>query len=184
VVWLLAGWLLAGCAAPKRTAPITPAPDPDSGTEAEAAPVEPPPIVPPTEPEPEPTETGEQEVIGLAVAELAREQIGRPYRYGGESPVYGFDCSGLVQYCYGQQGIFLPRQVRAQVQIGHSVERGQLRPGDLVFFRIDGGSVNHVGIFTGGSEFVHAPSSGKQVQQESLDDDWWRRRYVTAQRVY
>jgi len=116
------------------------------------------------------------------VCELARSFQGVPYRYGGTTPD-GFDCSGLVCYVYAEAGIELPRTARQQSRAGRRVRRSGLLPGDLVFFRTHGDGVSHVGIYVGRGLFVHAPSTGKTVRTDSLDDPWWSRRFVTGRRV-
>ncbi len=112
----------------------------------------------------------------------AMEMLGAPYRYGGNSPREGFDCSGLVQYAHRQAGIDVPRTSRAQYNASRPVSRRQLRPGDLVFFRIGGRRIAHVGIYLGDGRFIHAPSSGKKVTTARLDDPYWRRHYSGAGR--
>ncbi|NIR96568.1 MAG: C40 family peptidase, partial [Gammaproteobacteria bacterium] len=104
-------------------------------------------------------------VIAVSVA---RDMVGVPYRYGGESPREGFDCSGLVHYSYLRAGLRVPRTTRDQFRRGRPVPRGRLAPGDLLFFRLDGRKVSHVGIYMGNGRFVHAPSSGKTVSIASL----------------
>jgi len=108
--------------------------------------------------------------------------MGTPYRYGGSDPREGFDCSGLVQYTHRQAGIAVPRTARAQYNASRPVSRRQLRPGDLVFFRIDGRRISHVGIYLGDGRFIHAPSSGQKVTTARLDDPYWRRHYSGAGR--
>ncbi|MFH1843826.1 MAG: C40 family peptidase [bacterium] len=121
---------------------------------------------------------------GYAAATMAREQIGRPYVHGGETPTAGFDCSGLVQYVYGQQGINLPRTVKGLFRSGHTVRLRELQPGDLLFYRIHGNRVSHVGIYMGDNEFIHAPRRGKPVQIVALTNPWWQERFAAAKRVY
>lgn len=107
--------------------------------------------------------------------------IGRPYRAGGDSPDTGFDCSGLVFYCYRVLGFELPRTVDEQRLVTAAVTPGeQLAVGDLLFFRIGRGS--HVGIYYGNDEFVHAPSRGKAVTRSRLSDPYWRARLREARR--
>lgn len=120
---------------------------------------------------------------GLEVATLVQAQLGRPYRYGGNQPQRGFDCSGLVQWSYGQVGISLPRVVRDQSRAGRSVDPRRLRPGDLVFFDIRGNRTSHVGIYVGGGRFVHAPRTGQPVRTDALDDPYWRARWSDSRRV-
>jgi cell wall-associated NlpC family hydrolase len=119
-----------------------------------------------------------------ATALLAAEsRIGSPYRYGGAGPD-AFDCSGLVAYAYKQAGIKLPRTSSQQYAIARPVPRRDLRPGDLVFFRLAGREVSHVGIYAGDDQFVHAPQSGGKVRMERLDEEWFRERYAGAGRPY
>lgn len=114
-------------------------------------------------------------------AEIAASLIGTPYRAGGDRPQEGFDCSGLVQYCYRLLGFDLPRNVSAQKLAIEPVATSVLLIGDLLFFRI-GGTVSHVGIYYGNGEFVHAPSSGKAVMRSRLDDPYWQPRLVASGR--
>jgi cell wall-associated NlpC family hydrolase len=120
---------------------------------------------------------------GRLAAALAVKQIGAPYRYGGTSPP-GFDCSGLVQYVYGKLGIDLPRMATDMARVGRQVSRDDLLPGDLLFFRISGDRVSHVGIYVRGEDFVHATKSGYPVRRDSLANPWWLERLVVARRVF
>ncbi|MFT4197715.1 MAG: C40 family peptidase [Pseudoxanthomonas sp.] len=119
-----------------------------------------------------------------AVLMRALGLVGTPYRYGGNTPDTGFDCSGLVTYVYRDMlDLRLPRTSRelAQVQ-GPKIAPERLAPGDLVFFGA-GREVSHVGIYVGEGRFVHAPSSGGTVRLDSLDGSWWRDHYTGARRV-
>ncbi len=110
--------------------------------------------------------------------------VGTPYRYGGNTPESGFDCSGLVTYVYRDMlDLRLPRTSRelAQVQ-GPKIEPRRLAPADLVFFG-SRGSVTHVGIYVGEGRFVHAPSTGGTVRLDHLDGPYWRDHYTGAKRV-
>lgn len=118
---------------------------------------------------------------GAAALVVAESRIGAPYRYGGAGPD-AFDCSGLVAYAYGKAGVDLPRTAAQQFAIARPVPRRDLRPGDLVFFRLSGREVSHVGIYAGDGRFVHAPQTGGRVRIEDLDDDWFRDRYAGAGR--
>jgi cell wall-associated NlpC family hydrolase len=120
---------------------------------------------------------------GQAVLQAAQSRIGAPYRYGGAGPD-AFDCSGLVTYVHRQLGIDVPRTAAEQFAAATPVQRRDLRPGDLVFFRLDSRSVSHVGIYAGADRFVHAPQSGGQVRTASLEDEWYRQRYAGAGRFY
>lgn len=115
---------------------------------------------------------------GQRVVAMALEQVGVPYRYGGSSPALGFDCSGLVAYVFGQQGVRVPRTAAGQFAAATPVRERDLRPGDLVFFRLDGpaAAVSHVGIYAGSGRFVHSPQSGRRVSEASLDDEYYRPR--------
>ena len=121
---------------------------------------------------------------GAALSRTALALTGTPYRNGGSDPS-GFDCSGFTQYVFGRHGMWLPREVRQQFEVGERVS-GELWPGDLVFFRTEGGSASHVAILIGGPEgdsFVHAPSARGVVRVERLSANYWARRYVGARRV-
>ena len=120
---------------------------------------------------------------GTRIAVLAESQLGAPYRFGGDSP-QGFDCSGLVRYVFGQAGIAVPRTAQQLQQAAEPVPADHLQPGDLVFFRIASGRVDHVGIYVGDGEFVHAPRSGRPVRSELLGDNYYQRRYAGAGRLW
>ena len=105
--------------------------------------------------------------------------LGVPYRWAGASPSTGFDCSGFVMYVYAQVGVDLPHSSQAQYGYGVAVSRAELEPGDLVFF--DG--LNHVGIYIGGGQFVHAPHTGDVVKISSLSESWYSSEYVGACRL-
>lgn len=121
------------------------------------------------------------EANGYALSSTALSLRGAPYRNGGTTPG-GFDCSGFVQYVFGQHGVTMPRETREQFRVGRSVSREQLQPGDLVFFTTVAPGASHVGIVIGGDQFVHAPSERGVVRVESLSSSYWDRRYVGARR--
>ncbi|MEO8802534.1 MAG: C40 family peptidase [Rudaea sp.] len=111
--------------------------------------------------------------------------VGTPYRYGGNTPDGGFDCSGLVDYVFRTvAGIALPRtadeisHMRAQ-----KVLRSQLESGDIVLFHTGGRGIGHVGIYVGKGRFVHAPNSGGTVRLDSLASPYWSEHYSGAMRV-
>lgn len=112
----------------------------------------------------------------------ARSFTGVAYRPGGAQPD-GFDCSGFVQYLYGQQGIRLPRTAADQFDAGTRVSASRIAPGDLVFFRTSGRRVSHVGVALGDGTFLHAPNVGQRVRVDHLDDSYWSRRFAGARRV-
>jgi cell wall-associated NlpC family hydrolase len=118
------------------------------------------------------------------VVDTALSQVGAPYRGGGQSPESGFDCSGFVQWVYARHGVRLPRRTEDQLRAGRSVSISELRPGDLVFFMPSAKSSNlHVGIFDGHGGFIHSPSPGGRVREESLLAPYWRATYYKANRV-
>lgn len=111
--------------------------------------------------------------------------LGTPYRYGGNRPSTGFDCSGFVQYAHATVGIELPRTSRKQYRMGKQIKKRNLRAGDLVFFRIDTKkTISHVGIYIGNNKFIHAPSSGKRVSIARLDNPYWQQHYDSARRIF
>ena len=119
-----------------------------------------------------------------AVLMRAISLVGTPYRYGGNTPEGGFDCSGLVTYVFRDMlDLRLPRTSRelAATQ-GSRIATDRLAGGDLVFFG-SGGQVSHVGIYVGEGRFVHAPNSGGTVRLDRLDGAWWRDHYTGARRL-
>jgi len=120
----------------------------------------------------------ERVVFRHEVVDYAKKLIGTPYSYGGTSPRSGFDCSGFVRYVFSHFGVNLPHSSFSDIVLGRSVSRGDLLPGDLVFF--DG--AGHVGIYIGHDEFIHAPHTGTVVRIESMSG-WYAGRYDGARRV-
>ncbi len=127
-----------------------------------------------------------QQGMGAVIARQALAQVGAAYRYGGADPARGFDCSGLVTYAHARAGIGVPRTAAAQFAAARKIDPDLLRAGDLVFFRLVPGSreVTHVGIYTGQRRFVHAPQSGRNVGEASLDESYYRERFAGAGRLY
>ncbi len=121
-----------------------------------------------------------------AILQLARENLGAPYCYGGTSPD-GFDCSGFVYYCYYlENGISLGgRTATDQYNGGLALaSQDELLPGDLVFFASPGtNSIGHVGIYVGNREFIHASTGSWKIKTDSLDGSYWVRNYYGACRV-
>jgi murein DD-endopeptidase len=113
---------------------------------------------------------------------IAVDQIGVPYRYGGATPS-GFDCSGLVHYSYAKAGLQVPRTTGAQWTDLQPVSKGDLQAGDILFFKISG-KISHVGMYVRDGKFVHAPSSGRKVSLESLKSDFYADAFVRAGRPY
>lgn len=110
----------------------------------------------------------------------AKSYLGVPYVYGGSTPK-GFDCSGYIQYVFNQHGISLPRTVAQMWNYGKSVS--SLQVGDLVFFNTSGSGVSHAGIYIGNNQFIHAGSS-TGVTIASLNNSYWKPRYLGAKRVF
>jgi cell wall-associated NlpC family hydrolase len=167
--------LLAGCAS--RTASRASAPVPP--VVARRAP---PPAVQPT-----------QAVLGLDPA--AREAcvaqamllVNTPYRYGGNTPEGGFDCSGLVHYVFGQvaaRGARLPRSTAQWAAATLPVDEARLQRGDLVFFNTSGAAFSHMGIYVGGGQFVHAPSTGGTVRKDAVSGRYFGPRYLGGRTVF
>ncbi len=111
--------------------------------------------------------------------------VGTPYRYGGNTPQGGFDCSGLVDYVFQDAlGIALPHSTTELEALDlPSVSEQRLEGGDLLFFHNGRQRVSHVGIYVGERRFVHAPNVGGTVRLDSLDDGYWRIHYSGAKRV-
>jgi cell wall-associated NlpC family hydrolase len=116
---------------------------------------------------------------GERVAELARSLLGVPYRANGSSPQTGFDCSGFVQYVFGELGVALPHYSGAQWRIGRPVDSEMLIPGDLVFFD----QLGHVGIYVGSGRFAHAPHTGARVRLDGVSWSWYGSTFDGARRV-
>lgn len=109
---------------------------------------------------------------------------GIQYKYGGKSPETGFDCSGFVRYVFSQATkITLPPTARAISQMGKTVKKEELQPGDLVFFNTLKTAFSHVGIYMGDNKFIHSPSSGGGVRVENMDNAYWTKRFNGAQRI-
>jgi cell wall-associated NlpC family hydrolase len=131
--------------------------------------------------------SGEAAALRISVVEKAMDVMGTPYRWGGEGEG-GFDCSGLIQYAYGEHGLILPRTSRDQARMGLQVDRSfaSLQPGDILGFSDGGGGVTHVGLYVGDGMFIHSSSSGVKLSNlETGDGDgrWWRQRWVLARRL-
>jgi cell wall-associated NlpC family hydrolase len=115
---------------------------------------------------------------------FALSLVGIDYRYGGDSPDAGLDCSGLIRYVFQEvTGVTLPRTAKELSRIGASVRTGDLEPGDLVFFNTRRYAFSHVGIYLGGDRFIHAPSRGGEVGVATLSSGYWQKRYNGARRL-
>jgi len=163
IVPLVACAILAGCGGGRESVRVSrPAASPHSW-----------PVVAPRDP-----------AAANAVLMRAISLVGTPYRYGGNTPDGGFDCSGLVNYVYSDMlDLRLPRSSRDLADFqGPKIDAPRLTTADLVFFG-SAGSVSHVGIYVGEGRFVHAPSTGGTVRLDRLDGPYWRDHYSGAKRV-
>ena len=127
---------------------------------------------------------GAEQHVGRELVVRALSLLGVDYKFGGNTPETGLDCSGLVRYVFHEAaGLILPRRAEEISQAGETIGREQLVPGDLVFFNTLRRSFSHVGIYIGGGRFVHAPSRGGEVRIESLSASYWQRRFNGARRM-
>lgn len=124
-------------------------------------------------------------MIGSEIVMRALGLIGRKYRYGGNTPETGLDCSGLVRWVFADKiEMELPRSSLAMSRLpAPDVRKDDLMPGDLVFFRTRGRVVSHVGIYIGEGRFVHAATGRSKVRIDRMDTSYWRNRFVNAKRV-
>jgi cell wall-associated NlpC family hydrolase len=123
---------------------------------------------------------------GAQAVALARAQTGKPYVWGGASPQTSFDCSGLVQWVYGQAGARLPRTAQQQFNATARIGRDELQPGDLVFFTRTYPSrepITHVGIYMGAGRMINAPTAGDVVREMPVFSGFWGAHYAGAGRV-
>ena len=117
--------------------------------------------------------------IGERAAQVAMKAVGVPYRWGGESPANGFDCSGLVRWAYGRVGVDLPHNSYALYGEGRRVAASRMEPGDVLFFE----GLGHVGLYLGRGRMVHAPQTGRDVEVIRLDGSNYGSRLIGARRV-
>jgi len=128
-------------------------------------------------------QSGSRDNLRDEIVATAQKYVGIPYKWGGESPSTGFDCSGLTMVVYRLNGLQLPRTSNAQWQAGRPVNRSQLLRGDLVFFATSGDQrVSHVGIYVGDNQFLHAPRKNRKIRMSSLSSDYYKSRYIGARR--
>lgn len=117
---------------------------------------------------------------GATVVQTASNYIGSSYVYGAAGP-NSFDCSGFTSYVYRQHGINLNRTAAGQYSNGTAVARSNLQPGDLVMFGKSG--INHVGIYIGGGNIVHAANRQRGVTIDTINSGYYNNNYVGARRV-
>ena len=113
-----------------------------------------------------------------SIVNLAYQQVGTRYKYGGSSPRAGFDCSGLMNYLHKKgAGINIPRTAGQQRSKSHTVQYADLKPGDMLFFKT-GSSTNHVGVYIGNRQFIHAPNRRSKVKITPMDNSYWHSKFV------
>ncbi|MEX3547907.1 MAG: C40 family peptidase [Burkholderia sp.] len=114
----------------------------------------------------------------------ALNMIGVRYRWGGNSPDSGLDCSGFVRYVFHDTlGMSLPRRAEEMSRVGEKIRMSELKPGDLVFFNTMRRTFSHVGIYIGDNKFVHSPSTGSTIRVDDLDSSYWEKRFTGARRL-
>jgi len=134
---------------------------------------------------------GHIEQVGQSVRDRTSDLVGNamgflgvPYRRGGNSAETGFDCSGFVRATFAQTvGLILPRRANEQAAATDTIDKSELKPGDLVFFNTMRRTFSHVGIYLGDGKFIHAPRSGAKVRVEDMGTSYWSRRFDGARRV-
>src|SRR5690348_13914752 len=117
------------------------------------------------------------------LASAARSFLGLPYRWGGMSERRGVDCSGLVKILFAKLHIELPRNSSEQVRFGENIPIQKLQTGDLVFFSSNGATPDHVGLYVGENQFVHAEKKAGHVIISDLNQPWYLKHFLTARRV-
>lgn len=180
---------LTGCGLNPRVADSLPLQtvQPDKAKLAQAAPVAAKPhtttLQPPAAPSVAPSIPQVMVTSLDKVVVCALKQCGKGYCWGGNTPMKGFDCSGLTQYSFGQgASVAIPRTAAAQYQVAYKVPKEDASRGDLIFFKTRGQRVSHVGIYLGADKFVHAPRTGKPIMVSKLDG-YWKRRLVGFGRI-
>lgn len=114
----------------------------------------------------------------------AMGMLGIHYKYGGDTPETGLDCSGLVHLIFKEAwGKDVPRTAKELSETGQHIDKADLQPGDLVFYNTLKRRFSHVGIYLGDHKFIHAPSSGGKVRIESMDVGYWKKRFNGARRI-
>lgn len=160
-----------------QTEPTT-LPTTEATTEPTTQPTEAPTTVPET------TEHVSDADIGVEVARIAADQVGKPYQYGTAGPD-SFDTSGLVQYCFKQCGVSVPRSNRELAEYGYIVDKENIRPGDGVFFWSSApGTAEYLGIYIGNGMVVAAMNSSKPVVEFNMNSAYYTEHFVFVRRFY
>jgi peptidoglycan DL-endopeptidase CwlO len=121
--------------------------------------------------------------VGERALAVAERYLGTPYVYGGASPGTGFDSSGLTQYSYGEVGVSLPRIADDQCRAGNAAPTSALELGDILCFGDSSGYIDHVGLYAGEGNFIHAPHTGDVVKYSSLSEPYYAGRLRGARRL-
>lgn len=114
----------------------------------------------------------------MALVQAAYRALGTTYVWGGNTPSQGFDCSGLTKYTHKNAHLQIPRTAREQSQASRTIRRQDLKPGDMIFFRTSGKTVNHVGIYVGDGKMIHAATGSRKVRLDDLRKSYWQNRLV------
>jgi LysM repeat protein len=119
-----------------------------------------------------------------SIIEVAKKYLGAPYKFGGNDLATGIDCSGYVKKIFSRFNVYLPRTARdIYYNAGYSVAKKNLDTGDLVFFTTYAKYPSHVGIYIGNDEFIHASSASRKVTIDSINKQYYKKRYIGAKRV-
>ena len=113
------------------------------------------------------------------IAQYAIKSLGLPYKWGGQSPQTGFDCSGLTVYTHQKADIIIPRTVKAQFENGTALSKKNLKVGDLIFFNTPKeNKVYHVAIYIGEDMFIHSPGKGRKVAYGYINNSYFKKHYA------
>jgi cell wall-associated NlpC family hydrolase len=127
--------------------------------------------------------TADPQAVRTKLVKMARGFLGLPYRWGGMSGRRGVDCSGLVKIIFAKLHIELPRTSLEQGRSGKNVPLQNLQNGDLVFFSSDGATPNHVGLYVGENQFIHAEQKAGHVIVTDLNQPWYVKHFFGARRI-